>query len=72
MVSHMEKSYFPKKCVEEGRFELMLDRYIGECMVSRVNINNGVKEPTGRCRNFNTNPTMKFGGYVKVRESLYT
>ena len=41
----------------------MLDRYIGEYMVSIININNGIKEPTGGC---STNKTLIFGGYVKV------
>ena len=50
----------------------MLDQYIGECMVSIININNGVKEPTHGYQNCNTNQILIFGGYVKVRESLYT
>jgi len=50
----------------------MLDGYICECMVSVININNGVIEPIGRYRNCNVNQTLKFGAYVKVREFLYT
>jgi hypothetical protein len=50
----------------------MLDQYTGECMASIMNINNGIKEPTRRYQNCNTNQTLIFGSYVKVRESLYT
>ena len=50
----------------------MLDRYIGECMISIIRINNGIKEPIRGYQNCNTNQILIFGGYVKVRESLYT
>ena len=32
----------------------------------------GIKEPTYGYQNHNTNQILIFGGYVKVRESLYT
>jgi hypothetical protein len=45
-------------------------------MVSILVIDNGIKEPTHRCQNSNTNQILIFGrggGYVKVRECvLYT
>ena len=41
-------------------------------MVSIININNGIKEPTHGYQNCNTSQILIFGGYVKVRESLYT
>ena len=50
----------------------MLDRYIGECLVSIININNGIKKPTRKHQNCNTSQILIFGGYVKVGESLYT
>ena len=50
----------------------MLDRYIGECLVSIININNGIKKPTRKYQNCNTSQILIFGGYVKVGESLYT
>ena len=49
----------------------MLDQYIGECTVVIININNGKKEPTCGYQNCNTSQILIFGGYVKVRESLY-
>ena len=48
----------------------MLCWYIGECMVSIININNGINEPTHGYHN--TSQNLTFCGYVKVRESLYT
>ena len=50
----------------------MLDMYIGECMVLIININNGFKVPTCGYQNCNTNQILIFGGYVKMRKSLYT
>jgi hypothetical protein len=50
----------------------MLDRYIGECMVSIIINNKGVKEPTPGCQKYNTSQILIFGGYLKVRKSLYT
>ena len=50
----------------------MLDQYIGECMVSIININDGIKEPTWEYQICNTSQKLIFGGYVKVRESFYT
>ena len=50
----------------------MLDRYIGECMVSIININNVIKEPIQGYQNCNTNQILIFGGYDKVREFMYS
>jgi hypothetical protein len=52
----------------------MLVWYIGECIVSinTIIIINGIKEPTCRYQNSNTSQIFIVGGYVKVRESLYT
>jgi hypothetical protein len=50
----------------------MLDRYTCECMVSIINIDNGIKEPTRGHQNCNANKTLVFNGCIKVRESLYT
>ena len=41
-------------------------------MVSINNIINGIKEPTHRYQNSNPSQIFIVGGYVKVRESLYT
>ena len=49
----------------------MLDRYKGACMVSIININNGLKEPTHGYQNYNTGQILIFGGYVNMRKSLY-
>ena len=49
----------------------MLDRYIGECMVLMININNDIKKPTRVYQNCNTSQILIFGGYLKVKESLY-
>ena len=43
---------------------------MGECMVSIINNNNGIKEPTHGYHNCNTNQILILDGYVKVRESL--
>ena len=40
-------------------------------MVSIININNGIKEPTPGYQNCNTNQILMFGGYVQMREFLY-
>ena len=53
------------------RYVPALFRYIDECTVSIININNGIKEPTCWYQNCNTNQISIFGGYIKVRESLY-
>ena len=55
-----------------SRCSPMLDQYTSQCMVSIVNIDNGIKEPTGGYCNCNTNQILIFGGYVKVRNFLYT
>ena len=41
-------------------------------MVVIININTGKKEPTRGYQNCNTSQILIFGGYLKVRESLYT
>ena len=41
-------------------------------METIININNVIKEPTRGYENCNTSQILIFGGYVKVRESLYT
>jgi hypothetical protein len=41
-------------------------------MVSIINITNDIKEPTHGYQNYNTTQILITGGYVKVRESLYT
>ena len=41
-------------------------------MVSIINFNHGIKEPTHGYQNSNTSQILIFGEYVKVRESLYT
>ena len=49
-----------------------LDWYIGECIVSKININNGIRAHTQGYQNCNISHILIFGGYViKVRESLY-
>ena len=56
-----------------GRLLSMLVWYdIGECTVSIININNDIKESTCGYQNCRTCQILIFGGYVKVRESLYT
>ena len=50
----------------------MLVWFIGKCMESLINIDNGIKEPTHGYQNCNISQILIFGGYVKVRESLYT
>ena len=41
-------------------------------MVSIISIYNNIKESTRGYQNCNPSQTLIFGGYVKVRESLYT
>ena len=48
----------------------MLAWYVGEFIVSSININTCVKEPTRGYQHCNT--TQIFGRYIKVRESIYT
>ena len=55
-----------------SRLDAMLVWYIGEYMASIININLGIKEPTCGYQNCHTSQILVFGGYVKVRESLYT
>lgn len=56
-------------CIEN---KPMLGRYISECMVSVININNEIKEPTHGYKNCDTSQTLTFGGNVKARKSFYT
>ena len=46
--------------------------YTCECMVSIININSGIREPTRGYQNYNTSQLLIFGVYVKARESLDT
>ena len=41
-------------------------------MVSVINLISGIKEPTHGYQNWNSSGILIFGGYVKVRETLYT
>ena len=50
----------------------MLGHYIGGCMVSISNINNGIKEPTHGYQICNTNHIFILGGYLRLKKSLYT
>ena len=49
----------------------MLDWYVVVCMVSIININNGIKATCG-IQNCSTSQILIFGGYVKVQKSLST
>jgi len=46
----------------------MLDRYIGECMVSIYNIKNGIKNLPDRYPDCNTSQILIFDGYHKMKE----
>ena len=50
----------------------MLDPYIGESMLSIIDINYGIKEPTHGIQYCIPGQIWIFGGYLKARESLYT
>ena len=50
----------------------MLNWYICECMVSIINIDNGIKEPTCGNQYCHANHILIVGGHGKVRESLYS
>lgn len=52
----------------------MLDWYdiIDECIISVINVDNGMKEPTRGYEYYYTNQILIFGEYLKVKESLYT
>ena len=52
--------------------EPMLVWYIGECIISVMNINIDVKDPTHGYQHCNTFQILIYDGYVKVRESWYT
>ena len=43
-----------------------------ECVLSKTNINNGIKELTRGYQFCDTSQILIFGGYVKGRESLHT
>ena len=45
--------------------------YIGECMVSIIDINKVIKEYTHGCQNCNTSQILIIGGYLTVRVCLY-
>ena len=45
---------------------------MSECMISTININSNIKEPTCGYQACNTNQALIIGGYVEVRKSLYT
>ena len=47
-------------------------RYIGESMVSIINVNAGIKECIHGHQNYNTRQILIFGAYHMVRQSLYT
>ena len=53
------------------RYLQMLDCYIGEFMVSIININNGVEKSTCGYQICNTRQLLIFGVYLKLGESLY-
>lgn len=40
-------------------------------MISIININNDIKEPTHGYQNYKTNQILVFGRYLKAREYLY-
>ena len=44
--------------------------YIGECMVSLININSGIKEPTHGYQICNTTQILIFGGYVNINSGI--
>ena len=50
----------------------MLDQYIRKCMVSIINIDNGITKHTHGYQNCNTCQVLMLGGYVKVREYFNT
>ena len=58
-------------CLAALMFRTMLHQYIGECMVSIINTNNGIKEPTSGYQNCLTIQMLIFGGHLKMRESFY-
>ena len=52
-------------------FELMLDRYLGECMVSIINVNIGIKEHTDWYQKFDTSQMLIFGEKIFVYRGYY-
>lgn len=47
----------------------MLDCYQGEYVVSRVNINNALQEPTRRCQNCNTRILQATIDFLNTRQN---
>ena len=45
---------------------------IDECIVSIINVNKGMKEPTNGYQYYSTNQKLTFGEVLKVNEFLYT
>ena len=73
IMSIVSKQEYPSwKALMPSRLEAMLVWYIGEYMAFIININIGIREPTGGYQNCHTSQILVFDGYVKVRESLYT
>ena len=50
------------------RLRPMLDQYIRKCLVSIINIDNGITKHTRGYQNCNTCQVLMFSGYVKVRD----
>ena len=66
------RCYEPKILWKGGGCCPMLGWYIGECMVSLININNDIKELACGYQNFHTAQILIFNEYVKVRETFCT
>lgn len=60
---------YHKQCPTTSGCKSNVVWYIGECMVSLININYGIKEPTHGYHNCNPNRIFIFGEYFKVRKS---
>ena len=58
-------------CLAGLTFRPMLHQYIGECVVTIINTDNGIKEPTSGYQNCLNIQMLIFGGYLKIRDSLY-
>ena len=50
----------------------VLREFLVTCMVSIINIKSDVKESTRMYQNCNSSQRLIFGGYLKVRKSLFT
>ena len=55
-----------------ARLRQTLVWYIGECIVSIININNAIKEPICGYQDYKTNQIVISSGHEKARESLHT